>query len=194
MTGSFGPEGGVHFIRHAPTEYNLAGQFMGSLDPPIILQDRLPRCWTPTPTVGYVSPMRRARETIDAIYPGLNYHVDARLRERALGEWEGKTLQEVREGWPQAFLECNGLDPRFSPPEGEDLHPFRMRIRSFLADLQEGGDRPAVVVTHNGCIRMVKAILGHIRLDDFFLRTEDLSQPLYVSWADLRRTSLPESV
>ena len=77
--------------------------------------------------VAYVSPMRRARETAEIALAGTAI---ARvpledLRELSLGEWEGRTVDEVRalEGdpyhaWVRAPLDC--------PPPGGEL--WRLRI------------------------------------------------------------------
>lgn len=48
------------------------------------------------------------------------------------------------------------------------------------------------MVTHNGCIRTIKAMLGSIEIDDLFKGSEDLNLPLFVSWTDLRRANLRE--
>lgn len=195
MTGLNDREIGVHFIRHAPTEYNRDGRFMGTLDPPIVTQDGLASVRPiahRAEAVGYTSPMRRARQTFEVAFPDLSYQVDHRLQERALGEWEGQTWSQVREGWPCAFLAGDALNPRFTPPGGEDINAFWTRIRSFLLDLHNGDSRPAVVVTHNGCIRAVKAMLGAIEIDDFFVGSEELSHPFFISWSDLRRANLRE--
>lgn len=195
MSGVNDREIGVHFIRHAPTEYNLDGRFMGTLDPPIVTQCGLayvrPIAHL-TPAVGYTSPMRRARQTLEVAFPDLSYLVDHRLQERALGEWEGRTWNQVRDGWPSAFLAGGAPNPRFTPPGGEDMDAFWIRIRSFLLDLCVGDRRPAVVVTHNGCIRAVKAMLGAIEIDDFFVGSEELAHPFFVTWSDLRRANLRE--
>lgn len=185
---------GVHFMRHAPTAFNIDGRFMGTLDPPILSPDLLHAAIPPTidPLVGYTSPLQRARQTLEAFFPDLDYHVDTRLQERALGEWAGQTGEQVRDGWPAAFLHGGVLDPRFTPSGGESLDALWIRIRSFLLDLCDREAAPILVVTHNGCIRTIKAMLGSIEIDDLFKGSEDLNLPLFVSWTDLRRANLRE--
>ncbi|MGH7276272.1 MAG: histidine phosphatase family protein [Candidatus Rokuibacteriota bacterium] len=106
--------------------------------------------------VAYVSPMRRALETAEIALAGTGVPLVPleELRELSLGEWEGRTVDEVRalEGdpyhaWVRAPLDC-------PPPGGEPLPAVRDRVLRALARIgtrHANGD-DALVVAHGGVI------------------------------------------
>ncbi len=96
------------------------------------------------------SPMRRTRQTADAVAAALGAEVrevDA-FRECAFGEWEGLTFDEVREGWPDELQAWLG-DPRATPPGGESFSGVRRRVTRARDQLLARYPRQTVlVVTH----------------------------------------------
>ena len=75
------------------------------------------------------SPMRRTRQTADAVASALGLdvrEVDG-FRECAFGEWEGLTFAEVQEGWPEQLAGWLG-DPAAEPPGGESFVDVRRRV------------------------------------------------------------------
>lgn len=87
---------------------------------------------------------------------GLAVAVDERLREMDWGDWEGRTLGELRSefGSEMAENEARGLD--FRPPNGESPRMVQQRLIPWLhavtAARQDIG-----AVTHKGVIR---ALIG----------------------------------
>jgi probable phosphoglycerate mutase len=68
------------------------------------------------------------------------------------GDYEGCTIDELRERHGSAFTanERRGLD--FSPPGGESPRAVAARLASFLHDMGDGS-APAVIVAHKGLLR-----------------------------------------
>jgi len=64
--------------------------------------------------------------------------IDASLRERSWGEWEGLTFATVRERWPGAVAAWMEDEAGFAPPGGESLYDVERRsaptIRSLLKE------------------------------------------------------------
>ncbi|WP_322780070.1 bifunctional RNase H/acid phosphatase [Frankia sp. Cas4] len=66
----------------------------------------------------YCSPLKRARQTADAL--GRDYVVDDDVRETDFGTWEGLTFGEVRQRFPEE-LNAWLADPSVPPPGGESI-------------------------------------------------------------------------
>jgi glucosyl-3-phosphoglycerate phosphatase len=153
----------ITLVRHAETEANVAGGWQGHGDSPISalgraqigsLRERLG-----SPTVLVSSDLERAMATAAAIGDA---EADARWRELDFGGWEGLTIPEIREQYPDGFAAMvGGAD--FTPEGGERLSDFGARIRGAFDDLAErlADGEEAIVVTHGGVIlRLVAALLG----------------------------------
>jgi probable phosphoglycerate mutase len=94
----------------------------------------------------YCSPLKRARQTADAL--GRDYAVDEDLREAEFGAWEGLTFGEVRERYPDE-LDAWLADPSVPPPGGESIVASVARVvaaRDRIAAAHPGGT--VLVVTH----------------------------------------------
>ncbi|MGI5191449.1 histidine phosphatase family protein [Promicromonospora sp. CA-289599] len=158
----------ILLVRHARTQSNSSGTFMGQRDLPAsdeglraardLLADKA-EAWHVTHL--YSSPLLRARQTAELLTTALPIRLDDRLLERNLGVWEGRTKAEVRESDPQAVSEFGWIDARHTPIRGESLDEMCDRIGSFLDEIQrlEPGSVP-MVVTHNGWIRAALSVCG----------------------------------
>jgi probable phosphoglycerate mutase len=81
---------------------------------------------------------------------------EPRIIEMDWGEWEGRTLAELREqlGEAMAENEARGLD--FRPPGGESPRAVIERIKPWLRETAAEGV-PTLAVTHRGVIRAILA-------------------------------------
>jgi len=96
------------------------------------------------------SPLRRARQTADAVASSLGVDVDVEegLRETDFGDWEGYTFAEVKQKWPRE-LEAWLASSAVAPPFGESFDQTAMRVRQALDRiLASYGGRTVVVVSH----------------------------------------------
>jgi ribonuclease H / adenosylcobalamin/alpha-ribazole phosphatase len=97
------------------------------------------------------SPLRRTRETASAIADvlGLEVETDDGFREAAFGEWDGHTVDEVRERWPAEFKAWTESFFDAAPPGGEALMAVRERVEKSLRSVVEAhpGEK-VVVVSH----------------------------------------------
>jgi broad specificity phosphatase PhoE len=145
----------IALIRHMPTAWNLAGRLQGGHDAPLLPG---PDRGLPGELAGFrvlSSPLARARQTAARL--GLDPEIDERLAEMAWGEWEGRSLAELRAALGQAMAanEARGLD--FRPPGGESPREVQQRVRPLLAEIAESS-RSAIAITHKGVIRAVFAL------------------------------------
>ena len=96
------------------------------------------------------SPLRRAAATADiaANELGLTADTDDDLRETSFGDWEGFTLAEVQERWPEAVAAWQ-QDPEQAPPGGESFADTARRVdRACERLLHQHSGQTVLVVSH----------------------------------------------
>ncbi len=116
------------------------------------------------------SPLRRARQTADAVAQALGTDVRevADLSECNFGDWDGCTLAEVRERWPDE-LAAWLTSTSGSPPGGESFDQVEHRVRRARDQLLvRYPGRTVVVVSHVSPIKtLVRLALGAPRSSVF---------------------------
>lgn len=171
----------IHLIRHGVSEGNLKRQYIGSTDSPLSEQGaaeiRAKDEAGAYPGAGlfFSSPMRRCRETMDLIYPGVNVEIIDDFRECDFGEWEGKTTEELAEN-PlfTKWIERGGVS---DPPGGESGGAFQQRTCLAFEQLVErmlrdGKKTVAVGVVHGGTIMSILSAYGLPRAKFYDWMTE----------------------
>lgn len=146
-------------IRHAPTAWNREGRMQGRTDVPLLDESRadLMRRAVPEPYAIFralASPLRRCLDTASLLR--LVVTPDPRLVEMDWGDYQGRTLKELRarHGFDLAENEARGLD--FKPPHGESPRDVQARVAPLLTEIAAAG-RPTLAVTHRGVIRAIYA-------------------------------------
>lgn len=107
----------------------------------------------------YCSDITRAIDTAKLAKPDYPLHIRKELRERSLGEFEGKTEQEIREN-PELkkYLEdpqYKGFRTHFAKktPGGENYTEVRERARQFLSSLNPNEEETIGIFAHLHIIR-----------------------------------------
>ncbi len=146
----------ILFIRHGPTEWNVQGLIQGQSDIPLSEDGRAEvRRWALrqefTDFDWYASPLARAKETAE-ILGAAEIRTERRLMEANWGEWEGWSLDRLRQDIGEIFaaMEAQGLD--LTPPGGESPRMVRARLGTWLAEVAPV-QRPIVAVCHAGVVR-----------------------------------------
>jgi broad specificity phosphatase PhoE len=144
----------VLLLRHGRTEWNAERRFQGQADPPLDDVGRS-QAYEVAALVGALRPsvivssdLRRATQTAAPLgeVTGIRVQVDARLRERSLGHWEGLTRDEVETLYPDEFADwIAGRD--VSGRGGESRDELAKRALACFNELPEV--EVAVVVTHS---------------------------------------------
>jgi probable phosphoglycerate mutase len=153
-------------LRHGPTDWSAAHRLQGRSD--LALSDvgraivetwRLPERAACFAWVS--SPLRRCRETADILrrhHPAAGpVHVERRITEMSFGEWEGRTLSDLRaaDGEELAEREGRGLD--FRAPGGESPREVQARLRPWLEEIA-AADGDVLAIAHKGVIRALYAL------------------------------------
>ncbi|MBR5459607.1 MAG: histidine phosphatase family protein [Clostridia bacterium] len=101
----------------------------------------------------YSSPLSRAYETALPIARehGMEIITDHDLCETSFGEWEGKSIDSMRENYTKWR---NDYDCR--PPQGESTREVRDRFGKALDRIAaENEGKTVLVASHGGCIRLL---------------------------------------
>jgi broad specificity phosphatase PhoE len=145
-------------VRHGESTWNAEERLQGQLDPPLSDRGR-EQARTLAPIVNGLphdhvisSDLARARETAELL--GLEpARFDPAWREISVGEWAGRTAQEIDAQSPELTNWRGG--PR-TAPDGEPWSAFAVRVGRALDDLVAAGGS-WLVVCHGGCIRVAVA-------------------------------------
>lgn len=149
-------------VRHGQTIFNLESRYQGHTDTKLselghrqaaILAERLRN---EKIDAVYSSDLRRASETAEAIaaFHGLPVSVDERLRECAFGSWEGLTVKEISDKYPELFENYRRDSITYRASGGECLEHLQMRVVEAINEIVERHAHDTVLVTtHGGPIR-----------------------------------------
>lgn len=144
----------IHLVRHGQSTWNVVRRVQGQTPhvPLTALGERQARqaasqlAASGARTV-YSSDLRRSVQTALPIAERLGVAVtlDADLRERSLGRFEG---QQSDDAW--AAADAAWGDPSWRPSDGESINDVCTRIRRFVRRLQANADGASVVVVTHG--------------------------------------------
>jgi len=155
----------VVLIRHGETDWNRVRRLQGHLD---VALNGLGRSQARSvaqalagdaPAAIYASDLLRASATAQAIADrhGLPVHVDAALRERCYGAFEGLMYDEISGHFPDAFAQWQAHLPHARFPAGvhvaETLHEFSARAVAAVSAIagRHAGEK-IVIVSHGGVL------------------------------------------
>ena len=157
-------------IRHGETEWNALGREQGQLDSPLTarglkqaeaIADRLRRVRF---SVLYSSDLGRALHTAEIVAKatGAKIEVDAGLRERHTGIFQGMTKEQMQAQYPGEYAAYQS-DPYAYPVPGGESGQQRtdrsVRVMNALADRH--ADKTIVIITHGGfLIGFFEHVLG----------------------------------
>jgi probable phosphoglycerate mutase len=163
-------------VRHGETEWNLAGRIQGRLDSQLTplgveqgkrAAERLARL--PIAAV-YASDTGRARHTGELLATphGLAVRVNEDLRERCYGDFEGLTLEELRQRDADAVARWLADRQRLAPPGGETQPDLSRRVMAALHSIaaDHSGDAVAVAA-HGGPIKSALFAILAIPIDSW---------------------------
>lgn len=157
----------IHLIRHAMTEGNLEGRYIGHTDLPVCAEGmaqlkNMIEDYGPYPEVDAVfsSPLKRCTETARVLYPDKNPIIMQELIEYDFGEFEGKTAEELVDD--EDFAEwLAGTNPQKAAPFGDSQVRFNYRVcacfEKIVDSVIRAGAESTAVITHGGVIMSIMA-------------------------------------
>lgn len=155
------------FVRHGESRANAERWLSGHIDTPLTDRGRAqarsvtvePSEWTRILS----SDLSRARETAAIALPGVEVEALVALRERTIGEWDGRAIEALKaEGRWATLTTWDG-----QPPGGESNRQLAARVLGWLA---EQPDEDTLVFAHGGLIRSVTGLVDGLPHHEIPLR------------------------
>jgi broad specificity phosphatase PhoE len=149
--------GRLGIVRHGQTSANIDHVWHGSTDTALTdlghqqakkLGDHFHHYMEPE--VIYASPLQRARDTARSIADRFDVplHLDPRLMEFDLGDWEGATFESLRETG-DVFKQLV-TNPDFAAPNGESQNLVKKRIVEAIEEITQKHPQDNVVIVAHG--------------------------------------------
>lgn len=152
----------LFLVRHGETKWNTLGKFQGCTDIDLsdegimqanLLKERMENSFD----FIYSSPLKRAHDTAKIICSNMDIkpQIETSIREINFGEWEGLTIKEIKELYPENF-EVWRTDELIGPIVGGDLSIKMASIRakeSILKIVTNHKGKRIVIVAHGGIIK-----------------------------------------
>ena len=132
----------------------------------------------------YVSPLKRAIQTAEALSKHVTYSKmirENKLIEQNFGDWSGKKISEVWKILNKNKMRHNFsfISPDFSPPNGESFKEQSKRVGIWLKNLNVLEGKSIVIITHAGTIRSI--LLHALKIKhDYAIGIEILHQSLNI--------------
>ena len=165
-------------LRHGETLYNATRRMQGQLDTELSERGRA-QAHAAAEDLRHLainkivsSDLIRAKDTADVVAAdlGLEVVVDKRLRETHLGQWQGKTHEEVDTAHDGARALWR-TDPTWAPPEGESRIDVAQRSREVVMELMRDHDEwdnaAVLLVAHGGTIAALTATLLGLQVSQY---------------------------
>ncbi len=182
----------IDIIRHAKTQWNLEKRLQGLTDIPLCTQgveDAI--TWArhlaaePYDLI-LSSPLVRAEQTARIILEkaAADIEIVDGLKEQDFGQWEGKTLKELREQFPGRVESQEAKGWAFCPPLGESRTVVLDRALSALACVcRRHTDKRLLVVTHSSVMKiLIYHVLGRTFLPGQKTRETQEDKPVLKAW------------
>ena len=158
-------------VRHGETEWNKLGKFQGHWDTALNsrgiaqAQEAAREVVTWKHSAVYSSPLHRTMQVAEEIsrLSGKPVVPVPGFKELSLGDLEGVTGEEMRDGWPEVYAAWNANPADVSMPNGESLTELQERAWNSLLELERAHpeEEALIVVSHNFTIRsMIGKVLG----------------------------------
>lgn len=197
----------LYITRHGETKWNTEGRLQGWLNSPLtekgIRQGQQLHQAVKMYDIQkiYSSPSERALKTAISAKGKLDVEIELmdELKEMNMGQWEGKTLEQIKEKEPENF-ENYWLRPHlFVKNTGENFDEMLARTKRALDKIvQENPEGNVLIVTHGVTL---KALMSHYSSEGFIefwtkpvveqasismVRVEDLDKGEILLYGDTR--------
>lgn len=184
----------IDLLRHGESE--LSHTLRGSLDDALTAKgwqqmlssidqsQTLPQQWD----IVFSSPLQRCRMFAQHFVKeqDIPLILDKNLQEMHFGDWEGQSIQQLYEQFPETLADFWQKPTQTTLPNAETMHQFHLRVSTAMVNIQQqmqlNGWQSALVVTHGGVIKLLKCMVLQQPLDDVLKMSAELGQLNSFHW------------
>jgi broad specificity phosphatase PhoE len=180
-------------VRHGQTDWNLQGRFQGQSDVPLNATG-LSQAEAYAATLDgqafdalYSSDLGRAFQTAYAISlrTGLAVHTDPRLREIHQGEWQGRTVEQIRAEYNEG-TQAKGTvrDLTARAPGGESVQEVSQRMAEAADAIARAYPEGRVLLVGHGlALATLICQAGGIPLNQAYAHIPENTQATIIFWS-----------
>lgn len=174
----------LYLVRHGETQSNHESRYTGHTDVPLnprgVLQAR--RLAERLKSMGpfdsiYASDLSRSLQTAEILDEALkvdSFNVTPKLRESHFGLWEGLTVDEIRERYPDLYERWKEDPASVRIPQGEFIRDLQRRAVEVVDEAVKGlPGKKILVVAHGGTNRAILAHYLGLSLKNFWKLRQD---------------------
>ena len=190
----------IDLLRHGESE--LSHTLRGSLDDALTAKgwqqmlssvdqsQTLPQQWD----VVFSSPLQRCSMFAEHCVKerDIPLILDKNLQEMHFGDWEGQSIQQLYEQFPETLADFWQKPTQTTLPNAETMHQFHLRVSTAMSNIQQqmqlNGWQSALMVTHGGVIKLLKCMVLQQPLDDVLKMTAELGQLSSFRWDTVTQT------
>ncbi len=181
----------LFLVRHGQTDWNLATRYQGHSDIPLNetgLQQAataVKNFYGTSYEAIYASDLQRAQQTANyfAMDSGLPIISDARLREIYLGEWEGKSINQIREDYPELVALRRAEPTLYAAPDGETVMEVARRVVAAADEISAAyPDGNVLVVAHGMSMATLYCLSEQMDLNLVFTQIFENAEIRPVDW------------
>ncbi len=160
-------------VRHGETTSPVTNKYIGVTDVPLGERGKrqamsLARMFAREKLDAiYTSPLERAKKTAEPIAKELylDYQILSELSDRNYGIWEGMTMEEIQEKYPNEHDLWYKTWPDYEIPQGESEMQVYERNAEALKKILANHDKGKVlIVSHQICIRNMLSMLFEMNI------------------------------
>lgn len=171
----------VYLLRHGQINTSGKKRYIGILDIPLseegIIQANKLKEYFSSICVDkiYSSSLIRSVQTAHIIGGAENMQVSVmdELKEINMGDWEGKSFDEIRNKYPEEFKNRMENIEAFRPENGESFGQCKKRAWDIFSKIISSDESNIIIVAHAGINRVILASLLGIPMNNIFKFKQD---------------------
>ncbi|NIA71102.1 histidine phosphatase family protein [Pelagibius litoralis] len=177
----------IYLVRHGQTVWNSIGRLQGQKDSPLtargvaqagamgsLLAETLRRENAAPPKI-VSSPLGRAWQTAAIVADRLGIDpaaitLEPRIAEISFGDWEARSEAQLAELFPETWAARQADKWNYITPGGESYALVATRLKSWMAELEDGA--PLVAVSHGLAGRILRGLYLKATPEEVFAMDE----------------------